>query len=131
VSSQGRDLAAEQPVGMLDPQDVEAIAAALAPRVIAFMQLEPFPARGLLKAERVAELLKVNVSWVYEHKTLLGAVRLGEGRGALRFEASKVLAYLHDHRVDADAGPARVRPGPRRRRGRDDVELLPLPDDLR
>ena len=115
---------------MLDPQDVDAIAAALASRVIAFMQAEPFPARGLLKAERVAELLKVDVSWVYEHKAVLGAVRLGEGRGALRFEASKVLAYLRDRRLDGGAPPARARPGSRRRRGRDDVELLPLPDEL-
>jgi hypothetical protein len=116
---------------MLDPQDVEAIAAALASHLIAFVQAEPFPARGLLKAERVAELLEVDVSWVYEHKTVLGAVRLGEGRGALRFEASKVLAYLRDHRVDPGGGSPRARTGPRRRRGHDDVELLPLPDDLR
>lgn len=116
---------------MLEPQDVEAIAAALASHVIACMQAEPLPARGLLKPDRVAELLKVDVSWVYEHKAVLGAVRLGEGRGALRFEASTVFAYLRDHRVDQGPGPARVRPGPRRRRGHEDVELLPLPDDLR
>jgi hypothetical protein len=116
---------------MLEPQDVEAIAAALASHVIACMQAEPLPARGLLKPDRVAELLKVDVSWVYEHKAMLGAVRLGEGRGALRFEASKVLAYLRDHRVDPAGGPARMRPGPRRGRGHDNVELLPLPDDLR
>jgi hypothetical protein len=118
-------------VTMLDPQDVDAIAAALASRVIALLQSEPFPARGLMKAERVAELLEVDVSWVYEHKATLGAVRLGEGRGALRFEASKVLAYLRDRRVDGGSRPAGGRPGPQRRRGRDDVELLPLPDDLR
>jgi hypothetical protein len=118
-------------VTMLEPQDVDAIAAALASHVIALLQSEPFPARGLMKAERVAELLKVDVSWVCEHKATLGAVRLGEGRGALRFEASKVLAYLRDRRVDGGGRPARARPGPRRRRGHDDVELLPLPDDLR
>lgn len=118
-------------VTMLEPQDVDAIAAVLASRVIALLQSEPFPARGLMKAERVAELLEVDVSWVYEHKAMLGAVRLGEGRGALRFEASKVLGYLRDRRVDGGGRPARARPGPRRRRGHDDIELLPLPDDLR
>jgi hypothetical protein len=118
-------------VTTLDPQDVDAIAAALASRVIVLLQSEPFPSRGLMKAERVAELLKVDVSWVYEHKATLGAVRLGEGRGALRFEASKVLAYLRDRRVDGAGRPAGARPGPRRRRGHDDVELLPLPEDLR
>ena len=116
---------------LLDPQDVEAIAAALAPRVVALLQVEPFSARGVMKAERVAELLKVDVSWVYEHKAMLGAVRLGEGRGALRFEASKVLAYLRDRRVDGGVQAVRVRPGPQRRRSHDDVDLLPLPDDLR
>ena len=83
-----------------------------------------------MKAERVAELLKVDVSWVYEHKGMLGAVRLGEGRGALRFEASKVLAYLRDRRVDGSGRRVRPRSGPRRRRSRNDVELLPLPDEV-
>jgi hypothetical protein len=117
---------------MLDLRDVEAIAAALAPRVAALLQVEhPFPTRGLVKAERVAELLEVDVSWVYEHKRALGAVRLGDGRGALRFEASRVLAYVRDRRVDAGDVAQRARPGPQRRRSPHGVDLLPLPDGLR
>lgn len=116
---------------MLDSQDVEAIVTALAPRVAELLRVEAFPARGLVKADRVAALLEVDVSWVYEHKAVLGAVRLGEGRGALRFEASRVLAYLRDRRVDPGEQMPRLRPSAQRRRSRDGVELLPLPDRLR
>jgi excisionase family DNA binding protein len=31
-----------------------------------------------LTAKQVAERLQVSVSWVYKHKSLLGAVRIGE-----------------------------------------------------
>lgn len=115
----------------LDLHDVEAIAAALAPRVAALLQVDAFPSRGLVKAERVAALLDMDVSWVYEHKGELGGVRVGKGRGVLRFEASKVLAYVRERRIDADHHAPRARPGPRRRRSRDGIELLPLPDGLR
>lgn len=115
----------------LDHQDVEAIADALAPRVAALLQVEPFPTRGLVKAERVAALLEMELSWVYEHKAALGAVRLGTGRGALRFEAARVLAYLRDRRVEVPVQAPRSRPGPQRRRNHHGVELLPLPDGLR
>jgi hypothetical protein len=115
----------------LDEQEVEAIAAALAPRVADLLRAEPFPTRGLVKVERVAELLDVDVSWVYEHKAELGAVRIGDGRGALRFEAAKILAYLRDRRLEAADPAPHPRPGPQRRRSHDGFELLPLPDGLR
>lgn len=120
---------------MLDPQDTETVEA-IATRVAALLRADrPFPTRGLVKAERVAELLAVDVSFVYEHKAELGAVRLGAGRGVLRFEASKVLAYLRARRLSQKSGDdghrARARPGPQRRRSRDGVDLLPLPDGLR
>ena len=66
---------------MLDRQDIEAIAAAIAPRVAAELQAQSFPSRGFVKAEQVASFLKVDVSWVYEHKHRLGAIRIGEGAG--------------------------------------------------
>lgn len=111
--------------------DIEAIAAALAPLIVAAMQGAHFPSRGMVKAERVAAFLDVDVSWVYVHKAELGAVRLGDGRGALRFEAAKVLAYVRQHRLVPDDCPVvAVRPGPKRRVS-SEVQLLPLPDGLR
>lgn len=116
---------------MLDRQDIEAIAAAIAPRVAAELQAQSFPSRGFVKAEQVASFLKVDVSWVYEHKHLLGAIRIGDGRGALRFEAGRVLAYLRERRIEPERGAPRSRPGTTRGRGLEGVELLPLPDGLR
>lgn len=116
---------------MLDRQDIEAIAAAIAPRVAAELQAQFFPSRGFVRADQVANFLNVDVSWVYEHKHLLGAIRIGDGRGALRFEAGRVLAYLRERRVEPERAAPRSRPGTRRRRGLEGVELLPLPDGLR
>ena len=97
---------------MLDPQDIEAIAAAIAPRVAAELQAQSFPRRGFVRAEQVAAFLKVDVSWVYEHKHLLGAIRIGDGRGALRFEAARVLSYLRERRVGPERAAPRVAAGP-------------------
>ncbi len=116
---------------MLDRQDIEAIAAAIAPRVAAELQAQSFPSRGFVKAEQVASFLKIDVSWVYEHKHLLGAIRIGEGRDARRFESARVLRYLCERRIEPERAAPRQRPGRRGRRGVKGVELLPLPDGLR
>lgn len=118
--------------------DVEAIADAIAPRVAALLQDTEgalFPRRGLVAADRVAALLDVDRSWVYENKAELGAVRIGSGRGTLRFEAEKVLGYLRDRRLGQTPEPPARRPGPRRgsrtqRQIDGQIELLPLPDGL-
>jgi hypothetical protein len=111
---------------VMDARDVDAIAR----RVVTLLRdAEPgFPRTGLVDADDVALLLCVDRSWVYDHKTELGAVRLGDGRGALRFEAATVHAYVRRHRVGRDDGRApRVRPDSRRLRVVGGVELLPLP----
>jgi excisionase family DNA binding protein len=74
-----------------------------------------------LTVEEVAERLNVSVSWVYKHKHLLGAVRLGER--LWRFPEHELAA-----RLAANAAPSaqaagnsgtrrrQVRPGPGRHR---------------
>ena len=52
-----------------------------------------------LTVEEVAERLKVSVSWVYKHKHLLGAVRLGER--LWRFSEHELTA-----RLAANAAPS-------------------------
>lgn len=112
----------------LEPRDIDAIAG----RVVELIEerAAPFPREGLVDVVAVARFLQTSVDFVYEHQRELGAVRIGDGRGALRFEAPRVLAYVRDRRVGGDDEHApRVRPGPRRRRSRGGLELLPLPRD--
>ena len=89
-----------------------------------------FPARGHVRADEVAAYLRVDRSWVYENKAELGAVKVG---GAVRFDAFRVRAYVHERRVAYEQPrPAPSRPGPprasRKQRG---FELLPFPERAR
>jgi excisionase family DNA binding protein len=90
----------------------------------------PFPARGHVRADQVAAFLSVDRSWVYDNKAELGAVKLG---GAVRFDASRVRAYLRERRVASEQSPrAAARPGPRRgSRKERGFELLPIPEGPR
>jgi excisionase family DNA binding protein len=106
---------------MLEPADIEAIAAALAEALDA-------PRRKLLRVEEVATLLDVSTDFVYEHGAELGAVRLGRGRGAVRFDPAEVDAYIASRRVRRKPAPKRRQRRARRPAG--DFELIPLPADL-
>lgn len=115
---------------MLERPDIEAIAV----RVAELMrEAEPaFPREGLVDADTVAALLGVERGWVYEHKTQLGAVRLGDGaQPRWRFDAAAVRAYVRRRRLREDGAASRVRPGPRRTTGPGGIELLPLPREGR
>lgn len=96
-----------------------------------FSPEEPrFPVRGHVRADEVASYLRVDRSWVYENKADLGAVKVG---GAVRFDAFRVRAYVHERRVAYEQPrPATSRPGPprasRKQRG---FELLLLPERVR
>lgn len=120
---------------MLDDRDIDAIADALAPRVAELLRADesPFPTRGLVDVDDVCGLLHVEREWVYDHKPELGAVRLGGGeRGALRFDAAKVLAYVEACRLKPPVEQEQRRPPGRPRRRRDaDFELLEIPDAIR
>ncbi len=95
---------------------------------MAFARGPRFPARGHVRADEVAAYLSVDRSWVYENKAELGAIKVG---GAVRFDAFRVRAYVHERRF-AHARPAAPRPGPvkaaRKQRG---FELLPFPERAR
>src|SRR4051812_24210695 len=113
---------------MLDPRDIDAIAVG----VVELLREDEsaFPRRGLVDADDVCRLLRVEREWVYDHKWELGAVRIGEGeRGPLRFEAAKVLGYIEAHRVTRETERhERGRPGRPRKRPRADFDLLQIPE---
>ena len=75
-----------------------------------------------LTVVEVAERLTVSVSWVYRHKDLLGAVRLGDR--LWRFPEQELSARLAGRAVPSpqaaagDGGPRRQRARPRPARGR-------------
>lgn len=107
---------------MLEPADIEALAEAIADRFDAPRR------RKLLRVEDVATLLDVSHDFVYDHAAELGAVRLGRGRGAVRFDPTEIDAYITRRRVRPKAPPKRRRRRTRRAAG--DFELIPLPVDL-
>jgi hypothetical protein len=117
-----------RPASLLPRGDIEAIADLV---VAKLRQGEaPFPRHGLVDVDQVAALLRVERDWVYDNKTELGAVRIGQGRGVLRFDAAVVNAYVRARRLQDEPRPKRGRPG--RRRGRaGDVVLLPAPGERR
>jgi hypothetical protein len=104
----------------LEPDDVEAIAERVA-------ELLDERGAGLpvryVDAAQLARLLGVDREWVYEHAPRLGGIRLGGGRGRLRFDLK------HATRALAEPGPvptAAPRPKQRRLAGRRErVDLLP------
>jgi hypothetical protein len=101
----------------LDPDDVEAIAR----RVLILMRDElPAPSARLVDARALALALGVDRSWVYAHATELHAIRLGGGRGRLRFDLDEVQRCL--------GGNGNGRRRARRRRTVMDAggELLPI-----
>lgn len=106
---------------MLERTDIDAIARAVADLV------QP-PRRKLLRADEVAAMLDVSTDFVYEHGTELGAVRLGHGRGAVRFVPADVDAYIERQRVTPKR--QRRRPGPVARSRPATFELIPLPEGL-
>lgn len=91
----------------LSPEDIEAIASAVAPQVadaVAQRVLELIDqnqAKELVDAAELARVLGVEREWVYEHGERLGAIRLGNGsRPRLRFEIDRAVESFR--RLSAD-----------------------------
>src|SRR5215218_11380616 len=102
---------------LLAPTLVEAIAQRVAELLRAELHLLP----RLLTPNEVAERFAVSRTWVYEHATELGAVRLGDGpKARLRFDPDRVRQVLSRQPEPAPARPAKTARG-RMRRG-----LLPI-----
>lgn len=108
----------------LDPDDVEAIAR----RVLALLRDEIAEANvRFVDAKALAVVLDVDRSWVYAHAAELHAIRLGDGRGRLRFDLEEVQRCLAGN----GNGNGAARRGRRRASRRPSVmdvggELLPI-----
>lgn len=91
-------------------------------------------AERLLTVSDVAEALRVEPAWVYEHARELGALRLGGGRRApIRFEARTIAARVRQLHEGVESAASQERPAassaPRRRRARSAApasHLLPV-----
>ena len=84
---------------------------------------------ALLDAAELASVLGVSRGWVYEHATELGAITLGDGpKARLRFDPALAARAMDAHRRmgRGPVEPSPPRTAPRRRRPRQDVELLPV-----
>jgi hypothetical protein len=83
----------------------------------------------LMSTSTVAGLLAVSEHWVWAHAVDLGAIRIGGGRGALRFDRRHVLRELERRRLQhPPRDKPRRRPGPKPKpRTPEGVPLLPIP----
>lgn len=104
----------------LAARDVEAIAARVA-------ELLDRPTHRLMTANEVADLLSVDVAYVYAHQRELGVLRLPSAgrRPALRFDRDVILARLRPPAEQPTPAPRRGRGRARRPSARAAVELLP------
>jgi hypothetical protein len=92
----------------LHPDDVALIAEAVVERLRG-----ETPATGLVDAETLARELGVARSFIYAHKDLLGAKRLGGPHGRLRFDVERARAALPEREAPPAASPPRPRARPR------------------
>jgi hypothetical protein len=103
------------------PRIVEAIAQRVAELLRAELGLTPC----LLTPSEVADRFAVSRTWVYEHATELGAIRLGDGpKARLRFDAktvSEVLGGDAKRAAEATEHERQVR-----RRASNSTSLLPI-----
>lgn len=96
---------------MLEPNDIEALADALAPRVadLVIARLRAVPdERVLLDATELAPLIGFEPEWIRDHAEELGAFRIGDGpRPRLKFDLETALSYLRRNQA-APAQPRRL-----------------------
>lgn len=110
----------------LSPVSIEAIAR----RVVELLEEQRPTPSGLLSVSELAKHLKLNRSWVYEHATDLGAIRLGDGpKARLRFDLQTTTEALQRHQTQRNTAPPSTSKTKRRRPGilglyGDDVPLL-------
>ena len=102
---------------LLAPTLVEAIAQRVAELLRAELHLAP----RLLTPSEVADRFAVSRTWVYEHATELGAIRLGNGpKARLRFDPDRVRRVVNREPDKDTARPTKPAPG-RKKNG-----LLPI-----
>ncbi|NLT06623.1 MAG: hypothetical protein GXY03_09980 [Solirubrobacterales bacterium] len=104
----------------LDPDDIEQIAQ----RVADLIGAGPGHRGRYVDAATLATELGVERHWVYAHASQLGGIRLGGGRGRLRFDLDEVRRRLAaEDRPQQEA--ARKRGRRRRRKPADPPDLIP------
>jgi plasmid replication initiation protein len=104
----------------LDPGQLEAIAIRVAELIL---ERTPEPSVRYIDAAELARVLGVERNWVYAHARQLGAVRLGRGRGRLRFDLQHVTRAISI--PDTTVPALRLSSAPRQRRRPAAVDLLP------
>ncbi len=115
----------------MSPQELDALAEAVATRVAAQLRAEPAapPSEptALLDARALAARLGVSVGFVYSRSSELGARRLGNGpKARLRFDLKRAVE-VHANREPESAAPAALQTAkPRPRRAASSVALLPV-----
>ena len=111
----------------MSPEDLNALAEAVAERVVERLGAEPAPPSqpaGLVDAATLARALAVSKSWVYSNSRKLGAVRLGNGpKPRLRFHVGEAVK-AHESERPAPATPRAAKGRPRRPPS--SLELLPI-----
>ncbi len=110
-------------VRAVSDSDVEAVAR----RVVELLAEDRLLPSGWVDTATVARRYDVGEDWVRAHAIELGAVRLGDRRGPLRFDLARVAAAMERRRVTGEP-PARRRRKPGPQRAARSVRLLPLPD---
>jgi hypothetical protein len=113
----------------LSPRSVEAIAARVVELLDERARDLQYPL-SLIDVRELARRTRLSRTWIYEHASELGAIRLGEGpKARLRFNPDTVKAVLERE------PPSRVRAAsPRRQRqvtSMSEVELLPIAGNAR
>ena len=112
----------------MSPEEVDALAAAVAERVVERLRDEAAaPSEpGLVDAAALARALGVSTGFVYSRSSELGAVRLGNGpRARLRFDLERAVeAHASAPGCTPPAAPQAAKPRPRR--AASSGELLPI-----
>ena len=99
---------------------------AIATRVVELLEQRPH-GLGLVDAAELARRLGVNRAWVYEHATVLGAIRLGSGPSPrLRFNPDEAMAAMKPAEPQLQAPTSKRRSSRPRWTPEGPVRLLPV-----
>ncbi len=104
----------------LDDEDIEQIARRVA-EVVGARNAQPGP--KYVDASDLARMLDVDRDWIYANARRLGAVRLTEPRGRLRFDVGQVVEVLSP--PEPQARPTRRAPARRRSSRVERTEVIP------
>jgi hypothetical protein len=105
----------------LDPDDIEQIAN----QVADLLRSDPPRSDRYVDAATLADELGIDRDWIYAHARQLGAIRLGEPRGRLRFDRQRALDALAGNEDAAPKRRRRAQRRPMRRSTKGPANLIP------